>query len=151
MKCRFVLLFLLLSACAFAADKHQIEHARVVSQDLNSSQAGTYNAPIGTASVSVPIYRRSNIVVVQTDTYQYEWSEVGRKTLILPVNDTIDFYRDGNWFIVLDANHKKHKFGLIGMTALATSTSSTCPCDRIAQRSSSDEATCRANWAEQCK
>lgn len=117
MKYRFVLpILLLLSLFAAAGDEHQWEQARVISQDLNSSQAGTYNAPIGNASVSVPIYRRSNIVVVETDTYQYQWSEVGRKTIILPVNDVIDFYRDGNWFIVQDTNHKKHKFALVGMT-----------------------------------
>jgi hypothetical protein len=122
MKYRFILPLLLLSIFAVAGDKHQWESARVISQDVNSSQAGTYNAPIGTASVSVPIYQRSNIVVVETDTYKYQWSEVGRKTIILPVNDSIEFYRDGNWFIVLDSNHKKHKFALVGMTALSPPT-----------------------------
>jgi hypothetical protein len=118
----FVLSFLMLSVFAIASDKPQWEQAKVVSQDLNSSQAGTYNAPIGNASVSVPIYRRSNIVVVETDTYQYQWSEVGKKPIILPVNDTIMFYRDGDSFIVMDAkNNKKHKFALVGMTALSPS------------------------------
>lgn len=37
--------------------------------------------------------------------------------LILPVNGFVDFYRDGNWFIVLDSKHKKYKFALVGMTA----------------------------------
>lgn len=102
---------------------------------------------MGTASISVPIYRRSNIVVVETDTYQYQWSEAGKKTLILPVNDDVEFYRDGNWFIVLDTNHKKHKFGLVGMTALSPSNNSgTCPC-----ADSRNPATCRANWPAQCK
>jgi hypothetical protein len=109
--------FLLLSICGFAGEKHEMEHGTVISQDLNSSQAGTYNAPIGTASVSVPIYRRSNFVVVETDTYTYQWSEVGNKTIILPVNGDVEFYRDGDWFIVLDSKHKKHKFALVGMTA----------------------------------
>ncbi|MGA7695462.1 MAG: hypothetical protein WCA76_10560 [Candidatus Sulfotelmatobacter sp.] len=115
----FTLLFVLLPILAFAGDKHEIEHGRVISQDLNSSQAGTYNAPIGTASVSVPIYRRSNFVVVETDTYTYQWSEVGNKPIILPVNGDIEFYRDGDSFIVLDSKHKKHKFALVGMTAKA--------------------------------
>jgi hypothetical protein len=119
MKYRFVLPILLLSIFTVASDKPQLEQARVISQELKSSQSGTYNAPIGTASVSAPIYRRSNFVIVETDTYQYQWSEVGGKTIILPVNDTIEFYRDGNWFIVTDAKNKKHKFALVGMTALS--------------------------------
>lgn len=92
------------------------ERGKVISQNLTSSPAGTYAAPIGTATVAVPIYRSSNVVVIETDDYRYEWSEVGRKPLILPVNGFINFYRDGNWFIVLDSKHKKHKFALMGMT-----------------------------------
>jgi hypothetical protein len=114
-----VLSFVLLSICAFAGDKHQMERATVISQEMNSCAAGTYNAPVGTATVSVPIYRRSNIVVVETDDYTYRWSEVGNKTIVLPVNGKIEFYRDGDWFIVLDSKNKKHKFALIGMTAKA--------------------------------
>jgi hypothetical protein len=118
-KIGLVLLFLQLSTCALAGDKHEMEHGTVISQDVNSSQAGTYNAPIGNASVSIPIYRRSNSVAVETDTYTYQWNEVGNKTIILPVNGEIEFYRDGDWFIVLDSKHKKHKFALVGMTAKA--------------------------------
>lgn len=33
--------------------------------------------------------------------------------IILNVNDGVQFYRDGSWFIVLDVKRKKHKFGLI--------------------------------------
>jgi hypothetical protein len=148
MKIGFVLPFVFLSICAFAGGKeNEMERAKVISQDLNSSAAGTYTAPVGTARVSVPVYRRSNIVVVQTSSYEYQWSESGNKTIILPVNGEIEFYRDGNWFIVLDSKNKKHKFALVGMTALSpTTTSSTCPCTN-----SRDPATCRANWAAQCK
>jgi hypothetical protein len=103
---------------AFSSEKqHNWERGKVIAQDLSSSPAGTYAAPIGTATVAVPIYRRSNAVVIETDNYRYEWSEVGRKMVILPVNGFVDFYRDGNWFIVLDSRHKKHKFALVGMTA----------------------------------
>ncbi len=103
---------------AFSSEKqHNWERGKVIAQDLSSSPAGTYAAPIGTATVAVPIYRRSNVVVIETDAYRYEWSEVGRKPLILPVNGFVDFYRNGDWFIVLDSKHKKHKFALVGMTA----------------------------------
>jgi hypothetical protein len=118
-KSGFTLSFVLLCVCAFGGDKHEMEHGTVVSQDLNSSAAGTYDAPVGTARVSVPIYRRSNIVLIDTEAYTYQWSEAGNKTIILPVNGDIEFYRDGNWFIVLDSKHKKHKFALVGMTAKA--------------------------------
>jgi len=113
-----VLPLVFLSVYAFSDEKqHTTEHATVISQSLSSSAAGTYNAPIGNATVAVPIYRKSNIVVVETDDYRFEWSESGNKNIILPVNGSIEFYRDGDWFIVLDSKHKKHKFALIGMTA----------------------------------
>jgi hypothetical protein len=142
MRCRFLPLFLLLSIFSAAGAERQWEQARVISQDLNSSQAGIYSAPIGNASVAVPIYRRSNTVVVETDAYRYQWSEVGRKTIILPVNDVIDFYHDGNWFIVLDANHKKHKFALVGMTKKPSATEHAEPAvgvDRVTAEKRAEE------------
>lgn len=117
MKSLAALLPLLLCISAFSEKEHEIEHGIVISQNLNSSPAGTYNAPIGTATVAVPIYRRSNIVVIETEEYRMQWTEAGTKPIILPVNGSIEFYRDGDWFIVLDSKHKKHKFGLAGMTA----------------------------------
>ena len=118
-----LLLFISLSTVfGFSGEKeHKMEHGKVISQNLSSSQAGTYAAPIGTATVAVPIYRSSNIVVIETDDYRYEWNESGRKPLILPLNGLIEFYRDGGWFIVLDSKHKKHKFALVGMTAKTVS------------------------------
>ena len=68
---------LLLCISAFPEKEHQMERGTVISQNINSSQAGVYNAPIGTASVAVPIYRRTNIVVVETEQYMLEWSESG--------------------------------------------------------------------------
>ena len=114
-----VLLLVFFSAIPGFADEkqHKMERAMVISQSLSSSPVGTYAAPIGTATVAVPIYRQSNIVTVETDDYRLEWIEKGGKSLILPVNSFIDFYRDGDWFVVLDSKHKKHKFGLVGMTA----------------------------------
>jgi hypothetical protein len=113
--CVFVTLF------AHAGKKeNKTEHGRVISQDLNSSNAGIYNAPVGTATVAVPIYRRSNVVVVETQSYRYQWLERGRNAIILPVNGEIEFYRDGDLFVVLDSKGKKHKFSLVGMTALSS-------------------------------
>lgn len=112
MKLIAVLVFI---AALSAADKNIAwETGMVISQDLNSQQAGTYAAPMGNARVAVPLYRRSNTVVIETEQYRYQWQEQGRNAIILPVNDTVKFYRDGNWFIVLDTKNKKHKFGLMG-------------------------------------
>jgi hypothetical protein len=115
--CAVLLLTLLWVARAFPdAQEHKPDHGTVVSQNVSSSPAGTYTSPSG--RVTVPLYRRSNLVVAETDNYRYEWRESGNnKPLILSVNGPIEFYRDGDWFIVLDAKHKKHKFELVGMAA----------------------------------
>lgn len=104
---------------AFPAEKqHNWERGKVISQNLSSSPAGTYAAPMGTATVAVPIYRTSNVVVVETDDCRYELRErIEKSPIILPVNSSIQFYRDASWFIVLDSKGKKHKFGLLSMTA----------------------------------
>jgi len=100
-----------------AEKSHQWEHAKVISQDQGSSAAGAYAAPLGNGTIAVPLYRNWNRVVVETDRYVYQWNEVGRTKIILPVNGEVAFYREGDWFIIMDSNNKKHKFGLVGMTA----------------------------------
>lgn len=111
-----LVLILLVPSLATGEKQHSWETAKVISQDLNAYNAGTVAMPIGTGIAAVPIRRRSNIVVVETATQRLTWSEAGKNTIILPVNGSVQFYRDGNWFIVLDSKNKKHKFGLIGMT-----------------------------------
>ena len=102
---------------AFLAEKqHNWERGKVISQERGSDRAGAAAAPIGTMVVAVPIYRNWNTVVIETEKYRYSWNEVGNKHIILPVNGEIQFYRDGDYFIVLDTKNKKHKFALIGMT-----------------------------------
>lgn len=104
--------FLTLAVTLLAEKPHAGETAKVISQNLGSEQAGAYAAPIGGGAVAVPLYRRWNVVVVETEQYRYEWHEQGRSAIILTLNDDVRFYRDGNWFIVLDSNNKKHKFAL---------------------------------------
>jgi hypothetical protein len=89
MKTRVLAVLLLASAFAIA-EQIPLETAKVISQDL-----------------------RHNIVVVETARYRLSWAEVGKEQVIFPVNRTIRFYQDGNWFIVLDSNHKKHTFALV--------------------------------------
>lgn len=109
---KLLAIFLALATSLFAEKPRNWETARVVSQNLGSERAGAYAAPMGGGAVAVPLYRRWNVVVVETEQFRYEWQERGRTAIILTVNDNVRFYRDGNWFVVLDSNNKKHKFAL---------------------------------------
>ena len=111
----FVLLVVFALPALSAEKPHAWETAKVISQELNSSRAGTYVGPLGGGSIAAPLYRRTNHVILETATYRFGLDEVGRSPLILAVNDDVMFYRDGKWFIMLDAEGKKHKFGLTGM------------------------------------
>jgi hypothetical protein len=84
------------------------EKAIVISQDISSERTGVLVAPIGSMIAAVPRYRKTNRVVVKTETHMYEWIESGRNHIILTVGSTIDFYREGDRFIVLDSKQKKH-------------------------------------------
>ena len=115
----FGLLLLTLCLPSIAEKAHNWEKAKVISQSLGSSPAGLYTAPVGTATVTTPINLRSNVVVVETGEYRYTWQEFTRspnwhRFAVLIVNDDVRFYRDGQWFVVMDNEGKKHKFSLIG-------------------------------------
>jgi len=115
MKATGAIVVLLLTSALFAEKPHVWETAKVISQNLGSERAGAYAAPIGNGAVAIPLYRQWNSVAVETDQYIYQWQEArGSRPVILPVNDKIMFYRDGDWFVVLDSKNKKHKFGLVG-------------------------------------
>jgi len=107
------------SIVVMAEKPHQWETATVISQNLGSSPAGTYRGPLGSGQATVPINIKSNIVVVETGDYRYTWQEFTRSPnwhhfVVLTVNDEVKFYRDGQWFVVLDSQGKKHNFTLIG-------------------------------------
>ena len=113
------LLMLATSIVVMAEKPHQWETATVISQNLGSSPAGTYRGPLGSGQATVPINIKSNIVVVETGDYRYTWQEFTRSPnwhhfVVLTVNDKVKFYRDGQWFVVLDSQGKKHNFTLIG-------------------------------------
>lgn len=115
----FSLLMLTISIAVVAEKHEQWETATVISQNLGSSQAGTYTGSLGGGIATVPINLRSNIVVVDTGAYRYTWQEFTRSPnwhhfVVLTVNDEVKFYRDGQWFMVLDNQGKKHKFAVIG-------------------------------------
>lgn len=121
LKVAFSLLMMTTSVCLMAENSHQWETATVVSQILGSNRAGVYVGPLGAGSIAAPINIRSNMVVVETEQYRYRWQEFTRSPnwhhfIVLTVNDEVKFYRDGQWFVVLDNQNKKHKFTLIGAT-----------------------------------
>jgi len=93
----------LLATCAavMAEQSQQWETATVISQKLTSD---------------------SNTVAVITGAHSYVWQEVTRSPdwhhfIVLvhnrAVHDQLKFYRDGQWFVILDDQGEKHKFRLI--------------------------------------
>jgi hypothetical protein len=115
-------LVLLLICCvpALAKTAPEMETAKVISQDIASHDGGYAMMPMGTRVVGVPIHSRSNVVIVETSSQRLTWAETGKSksAIILPVHGTVNFYRDGDSFVVLDAKKKKHKFALIHMETL---------------------------------
>ena len=109
---------LLASTLAFAEKERAWEMAKVVSQDLRTHTGAAYGGPFGPGPMIVPVAYTTNIAVVETKDYRYTWSEHSKKKVVLPVHGTIRFYRDGDYFVVLDTNGKKHKFGLLKAVAL---------------------------------
>lgn len=88
-------------AAAMAEQSHQWKTAIVISQKLTSD---------------------SNTVAVITGAHSYVWQEVSRSSdshhfLVLvhdqTVHDQVKFYRDGQWFVILDDQGEKHKFRLV--------------------------------------
>lgn len=103
-----------------AARKPPVSHsAKVISQDLESYDNGTAMLPVGSILAAVPMRGVSNIVVLQSDRYRLTLRQVDRKTLILVVNSTVQYYMDGKWFIILDNRKKKHKFTAVHIVQTA--------------------------------
>ena len=112
------LLLLIVSTLALAEKERAWETARVISQDLRTHTGAAYGGPFGPGPMVVPVAYTTNIVVVETKDYRYTWSEHSKKKVVVPVRGMIRFYRDGDYFVVLDTNGKKHKFALLKAVAL---------------------------------
>ena len=93
----------MLAACSgvMAEPSHQWETATVIFQKLTSD---------------------SSTVGVITGAHSYVWQEFtpspdGHHFIVLvndqTVHDQVKFYRDGQWFVILDDQGEKHKFRLI--------------------------------------
>ena len=116
------LALLALSLPAFGKN-HEMHTGKVISQDIGQNQVAR-GLMTGT-----PIVRYSNTVTVETDHERMTWSEVSnywsgtrtqdvRNALPLPVNGEVKFYRDGNYCIVQDEDHKDHKFLIVHLEEL---------------------------------
>ncbi len=112
---RLTVMLALLSICGVVLAKKPIqwEVGHVVSQDMSSQNGGVATVPYGGAIITVPIRTSSNTAVVDVGNMRYMWAEVGNKRIVLIVNSDVQFYRDGNWFIVLDTKGGKHKFSVM--------------------------------------
>jgi hypothetical protein len=109
---------LALSCCSvysYAKEKHPLQTATVLSQDIGTNQVDR-----GVVT-STPLVRYSNIAKIETQGELMTWEEVttykfGTTThevqtpVPLPVHGSIQFYRDGNFCFVTDEGGKKHKF-----------------------------------------
>ena len=110
---KLILLTCVWVGTAFSAEKHHWEAAKVVSQDLSKELNGAYAIPLGSGGIAKPLYHHSNVIVLTNGKFIYTLSEHGKSFLIVTVNGEAHFYRDGDWFIMLDAHERKHKFSLI--------------------------------------
>lgn len=119
---RAVLSICLLCLClpAFAKDVPATKPAKVISQNIGSEDHGIAVMPVGSVLAGIPITRTHDIVVIETARYRLTMSEIGRKFIILPVNETIEVSQEGNQIIVLDAKKKKHKFEVVHAEKLPT-------------------------------
>lgn len=94
------------------------ETGLVVSQDQGAEKSGNYQGPLFGGQISMPLYARWNLTVIECDGYQYALAEPGRNLLILPINDEIQFYRDDGQLVMLDQRGRKHKFNILKKTRL---------------------------------
>jgi len=106
--------------------QHEWYYGTVVNQQMTANYRGTYstanvniypNAANGRA-MSIPIYARQNTVVVDSFGHRLVWQEKGRRAVVFTIGGSVRFYQDGNYFVVLDANGKKHKFVMMSDTLL---------------------------------
>ena len=102
------------SAAVTAEESYKWETATVISQTIGRSPMGECSEQVGS---------HSNTVVVDTGTYRYSWQELTDGSdwhhfIVLTGHDRIaheqvKFYRDGQWFVVLDDQGEKHRFCLL--------------------------------------
>ena len=93
------------------------QSATVLSQNLTSSSSSLLLREHRKMTYPSWLWNR---VTVQTSSQVLDWCEVGTKPLALPVNGFIQFYRDGDLYVVLDRKGRKHKFAVVGSRNILT-------------------------------
>lgn len=113
-------IFVLFCAIPAVTGKEPVEKQRgtVISQDIGSEDSGAVAAPIGNIVAVVPIQKHWNVVVIQTETQRLTLQEEKRPFVVLPINESIEFYTEKDKYIILDKRGKKHRFILTRMETL---------------------------------
>jgi hypothetical protein len=113
---------LLLPVYSYAKDKHPLETAKVLSQNIGTDQVDHG------LMTNTPLVRYSDMVTIETPSEIMTWEEVStykfgttthdvQTPAPLPVNGTVQFYRDGNFCFLKDEGGKKHKFLIVHIEA----------------------------------
>lgn len=118
MKALVLAVCLLACAPVFAKDQPEMKTAKVISQNIATSDQGAAVVPIGGALVGVPLRERENIIVIEhtgaKGTFRGTIQELyPRHPLVLTVNGTVDYYMEKGKLIILDSQGKKHKFAIV--------------------------------------
>jgi hypothetical protein len=108
MKTAVWVLMLGLGVPALAAPP-EVHVGKVLSQTISSSDNGAAIVPLNGMLISAPLTKLSNIVVVEFPHHRMTLSETGSHFIVLPVNGTAGFYKDGKYLVTLQAG-KRHKF-----------------------------------------
>jgi hypothetical protein len=114
MKLTWAALLIALSLPALAKKPIGPDNAIALRQDEGTERLGWSAVLIGRGVVAGPLYRRWNVVTIDTGPYRYQWQELSDKhRLIFTINEQFQFWRYGRLFLVVDAQGKTHKFGLV--------------------------------------
>lgn len=106
-----ILTVLAIAICLGAKPKDVTwETGTVLAQNMTvHERTGTWMSPTSNQIQNYPMYLKRNSVAIRVGNRVYEWVEKNG-TMVLPVNGTIQFYREKGMFIVLDSQNKPHKF-----------------------------------------
>lgn len=105
-------------ALSAVAEKSQLlEIGHVVSQEVRQITEGSYTRPLGNGTVSQPIWRPSNVIVIDVGATRYTLSEYGIHPIKVSADGTLPFYRDKTVFVVTEGK-KKYRFTVIEVEQL---------------------------------
>jgi hypothetical protein len=90
------------------------DYAVATKQQSGSKRVGWSAVLIGRGVVAGPLYRRWEVITVETGPYRYQWEELREKgRLVFTINERFTFWRYKNLFLVVDSEGNTHKFQLV--------------------------------------